>query len=476
MDIGGNYKDATTPAFILPFPLIILVMISIILLSQNSDTILVRDTLEERRFATSQVLTTVAAFALLQGYIKPPQPSSSQCCFNIGTFVPPGCDFGNIIFGSCTGPTFDCATGGGDCSGGSSGGCSGGGSTGDCSGGSSGGCSGGGSSADCSGGSSASMDCSSSSSPTITCASPTPYFLPNKTSSIRYSQHSYSSKEPVPQAVLWCATFSPIACYIFTRITKYPIRKPMGVSSFAGALDGLIWGSLISANYYHYVNEWDPRIFYMFAIFGLSAGNLAGTLAGSFGGSEGAHILKTASAVQLPYAYNQLKRIIFARWAFDSTSEGELKADLGIITGLSIAGGLGTFTLTYNDHSITAGDALFMASNMIKGAFALEAPIKVLYATTRRDSNGAPVGTFFGYYNRDPVFERLGGFANLAGMALGGYISYKIVKKKDFSLTKGIAYAVVPLMYYPVLGSMESSFAPIMTTILDIGISIIIYL
>lgn len=76
----------------------------------------------------------------------------------------------------------------------------------------------------------------------ITCASPTPYFLPNKTSSIRYSQYSYSSKEPVPQAVLWCATFSPIACYIFTRITKYPIRKPMGVSSFAGALDGLIWG------------------------------------------------------------------------------------------------------------------------------------------------------------------------------------------------------------------------------------------
>jgi hypothetical protein len=245
----------------------------------------------------------------------------------------------------------------------------------------------------------------------------------------------------------------------------------MGVSSFAGALDGLIWGSLISANYYHYVNEWDPRIFYMFAIFGLSAGNLAGTLAGSFGGSEGAHILKTVSAVQLPYAYNQLKRIILGRWAFDSESEGEIKADLGIITGLSIVGGLGTFTLTYNDHSITAGDALFMASNMIRGAFALEAPIKVLYASTRRDFGG----TFFGYYNRDPVFERVGGFANLAGMALGGYLSYKIVKKKDFSLTTGIIYAFVPLMYYPALGPMENPFAPIITSILDIGILIIIY-
>jgi hypothetical protein len=116
-----------------------------------------------------------------------------------------------------------------------------------------------------------------------------------------------------------------------------------------------------------------------------------------------------------------------------------------------------------------------MASNMIKGAFALEAPIKVLYATTRRDSIGASVGNFFGYYNRDPVFERVGGFANLAGMALGGYISYKIVKKKDFSLTKGLIYAFVPLMYYPVLGSTDFPFAPIIISILDIGISIIIY-
>jgi hypothetical protein len=58
----------------------------------------------------------------------------------------------------------------------------------------------------------------------------------------------------------------------------------------------------------------------------------------------------------------------------------------------------------------------------------------------------------------------VGGFANLAGMALGGYISYKIVKKKDFSLTKGLIYAFVPLMYYHALGPMETHFAPIMTT------------
>jgi hypothetical protein len=256
----------------------------------------------------------------------------------------------------------------------------------------------------------------------------------------------------------------------------------MGVSSFAGALDGLIWGSLISANYYHYVNEWDPRIFYMFAIFGLSAGNLAGTLAGSFGGSEGAHILKTVSAVQLPYAYNQLKRLIFGRWVFDSKSEGEGKLDLGIITGLSIAGGLGTFALTHNDHSITAGDAIFMASNMIKGAFALEAPIKVLYATTRRDSIGASVGTFFGYYNRDPVFERVGGFANLAGMALGGYLSYKIVKKKDFSLLEGLIYSAVPTLAYwaalapgYIIGPDYYRISPVVQATFDVGTSLLIY-
>jgi hypothetical protein len=252
----------------------------------------------------------------------------------------------------------------------------------------------------------------------------------------------------------------------------------MGVSSFAGALDGLIWGSLISANYYHYVNEWDPRIFYMFAIFGLSAGNLAGTLAGSFGGSEGAHILKTVSAVQLPYAYNQLKRLIFGRWAFDAESEGELKADLGIITGLSIAGGLGTFALTHNDYSITDGDALFIASNIAKGAFVLESPIRLLYSLTHEDFVEA---SLFGYYNRDPVFERVGGFANLAGMALGGYLSYKIVKKKDFSLLEGLIYSAVPTLAYWAAfapGFIEADYyrvAPLVQATFDVGASLLIY-
>ena len=270
------------------------------------------------------------------------------------------------------------------------------------------------------------------------------------------------------------ACMTPIACLMangaFALSTN--IKKPLAISSFTGTLDGMIWSALLIANITVHTEKWDDKLYSTLFLLGLSGGNVAGYLASLQGGSDGAYVLKTVSAVQLPYAYNQLKRLIFGRWVFDSKSEGEDKLDLGIITGLSIVGGLGTFALTYNDYSITDGDALFIASNIAKGAFVLESPIRLLYSLTHEDFVEA---SLFGYYNRDPVFERVGGFANLAGMALGGYLSYKIVKKKDFSLTKGLIYAFVPLMYYPVLGSMDFPFAPIMTTILDIGISIIIY-
>jgi hypothetical protein len=256
------------------------------------------------------------------------------------------------------------------------------------------------------------------------------------------------------------------------------IKKPLAISSFTGAVDGMIWSVLLIANISVYTENWDNKLYSTLFLLGLSGGNAAGYLAGLQGGSDGAYVLKTVSAVQLPYAYNQLKRIIFGRRVFDSTSEGEFKADLGIITGLSIAGGIGTFALTYNDHSITDGDALFIASNIAKGAFVFEAPIKVLYAATHRDFGGA----FFGYYNRDPVFERVGGFANLAGMALGGYLSYKIVKKKDFSLLEGLIYSAVPTLAYwaalapgPIIGSDYYRISPVVQATFDVGTSLLIY-
>jgi hypothetical protein len=280
------------------------------------------------------------------------------------------------------------------------------------------------------------------------------------------------------------ACMTPMACLMangaFALSTN--IKKPLAISSFTGALDGMIWSGLLIANIAVYTENWDNKLYSTLFLLGLSGGNVAGYLAGLQGGSDGAYVLKTVSAVQLPYAYSQLKRLIFGRWVFDATSEGEFKADLGIITGLSIVGGLGTFALTYNDYSITDGDALFIASNIVKGAFVLEAPIKVLYAVTRRDSIDAPVGTFYIYYNRDPVFERLGGFANLAGMALGGYLSYKIVKKKDFSLLEGLIYSAVPTLAYwaalapgYIIGPDYYRISPVVQATFDVGASLLIY-
>ncbi len=282
------------------------------------------------------------------------------------------------------------------------------------------------------------------------------------------------------------ACMTPMACLMangaFALSTN--IKKPLAVSSFTGAVDGMIWSVLLIANIAVHTKDFNPELYSTLFLLGLSGGNAAGYLSGLQGGSDGAYVLKTVSAVQLPYAYNQLKRLIFGRWVFDVTSEGAFKAELGIITGLSIAGGLGTFTLTYNDYSITDGDALFIASNIAKGAFVLEAPIRLLYSLTHKDSIQDFVGaSLFGYYNRDPVFERVGGFANLAGMALGGYLSYKIVKKKDFSLLEGLIYSAVPtLAYWAALAPgfiIESNdyyrISPVVQATFDVGASLLIY-
>jgi len=280
------------------------------------------------------------------------------------------------------------------------------------------------------------------------------------------------------------ACMTPMACLMangaFALSTN--IKKPLAVSSFTGAVDGMIWSVLLIANISVYTKNWDNKLYTTLFLLGLSGGNTAGYLAGLQGGSDGAYVLKTVSAVQLPYAYNQLKRLIFGRWVFDATSEGEGKLDLGIITGLSIAGGLGTFALTYNNYSITDGDALFMASNIAKGAFVFEAPIRLLYSLTHKDSIRDFSGALFGYYNRDPVFERVGGFANLAGMALGGYLSYKIVKKKDFSLLEGLIYSAVPTLAYwaaiapvGIIGPDYYRISPIVQATFDVGASLLIY-
>ncbi len=59
MDIGGNYKDDMAMWYdraYNPF------MLGFLLLLQNSDTILVEDTIEGKRFATSQVISIHPTF------------------------------------------------------------------------------------------------------------------------------------------------------------------------------------------------------------------------------------------------------------------------------------------------------------------------------------------------------------------------------------------------------------------------------
>ncbi len=361
-------------------------MWALILAIQENDTI--RDTVlydenEERSFAYVQALTTLVNLGIFNIYLNP----SNSCC-NIGIPLS-GCEMGQIN------PTFDCSSGtGGDCSSGSSG---------DCSSGSSGGCSSG-SSGDCSSGGS-SGDCSSGGSSSSSCASPYPAPFPKKDLKVSdFKTSQYYSKEPIPPQVLLCAALSPLACYVFMKVTKYPIRKPITISSITGTVDGLVWSSLISASYYIYTKDDDPRMLYMFLIFGMSAGNLAGSLAGSYGGSEGAYVLKTISTVYFPYLYFQLKRVILGR-AFGDDKETRL--DLTFSTFLSIGGALGTFALNF-DKDITLSEAL-----------------------------GIGIGAFFGSILSEGVAkatnvesERLKGFINVSGSLLFAYLTYKSNPKK----------------------------------------------
>jgi len=251
-----------------------------------------------------------------------------------------------------------------------------------------------------------------------------------------------------------------------------PPRKPVAISSFTGALDGILWSSLIVSNIYANFPGTDPRIASTLFLFGFMSGNISGHSAGYRGGSEGAYVLKTISAVQLPWAYFQTLRIIYGD---KQLSESEYKLHLLMATTLSIGGGLGTFALNVNDYDITAGDALFIGSNTLKGALILSAPITTAYLLSQPESI-----PFSGFYF-DPVFGRLDGVANLAGAFLGAYISYRIAKKEDLSLLEGIVYSVVPAFAYwdalaPTIVSEEYyRISPMFQVAFDVGTSILIY-
>jgi hypothetical protein len=67
-------------------------------------------------------------------------------------------------------------------------------------------------------------------------------------------------------------------------------------------------------------------------------------------------------------------------------------------------------------------------------------------------------------------------------MALGGYLSYKIVKKKDFSLLEGLIYSAVPTLAYwaalspgYIIGSDYYRISPVVQATFDVGASLLIY-
>ncbi len=274
--------------------------------------------------------------------------------------------------------------------------------------------------------------------------------------------------------------YTPMACFGTSALIglNIPMRKPIAVSSFTGALDGMIWSSLIILNIAINIEGLRNEIYSSLFLMGLTAGNALGLFLGLNGGSEGAYILKTVSAVYMPLSYFEVKRLLFGKY-ITSGNDNEYKSDLAISTGLSITGGLGTFLLTYNNYDITSGDALFISSNIAKGALILSAPIKTFYMLSKNDLSG-----FWGFYGNDPLFERIGSLANLTGMALGAYISYRIAKKKDLSLLEGLIYSTIPALAF--WAAMAPSFlqeyyrdyikiSPLIQVTFDVGTSLLVY-
>ncbi len=288
-----------------------------------------------------------------------------------------------------------------------------------------------------------------------------------------------------PDVAACVGLMTPLACLGISasQVLYTPMRKPIAIASFTGALDGMIWSSLLIANIgLHTNSEMSDKddLYTTIFLLGLTGGNTLGFLSGLQGGSEGAYILKTALAVYMPIVYFQAKRLLIGKYFVSDNLDdfiNELKLDVGIATALSTIGGLTTFSLTYNDYDITSGDALFISSNIAKGALILNAPVKTMYMLSTDNTFG-----FWGIYGGNPVFERLGSLADLTGMALGAYISYQIAKKKtNFSLLEGLIYSTVPaLAFWAALGPRlvyeeYIKIAPMLQVTFDLGTSILMY-
>ena len=292
---------------------------------------------------------------------------------------------------------------------------------------------------------------------------------------------------------------TPLACMSLSAAYATTVGvKPYGaLASFTGGVDGLLWGfltlSTLEANGVNVPGALSTGIPLATSLI-LNGGWMAYSQVGR--SSEGAYLTKTLFAFQTPYYYLQLKRLALGDYVrFDSSGNlvGEdLKRDLTAITGVSVAGGLGGFLLTSRWEGYTAGDALFLSSNISKGSLVLSNLVRTAYLQTfwsqdRWESEQWKyyVALVSGYYPGSSTMNRLGSFAQLAGGVAGGVLSYHLIKRRHMSLLGGLLYSTVPAFAYwaawapAILFERDprpyTSFMPLVQIALDLGTSYLIY-
>jgi len=297
-----------------------------------------------------------------------------------------------------------------------------------------------------------------------------------------------------------CMT-TPLACMTASALYGMKVGvKPHGaLASFTGGIDGVYWGYLL----YSAMAVNTESLPIGSSLFVLSSSLLlnASWLAYSqmANASEGSYVSKTLFSFQSAYYYYQLKRMIYGSYMrMDTTGEilfDDFKTDMTVLPAVAIGSGMAGWFATRNLKNYTAGDALFLSANISKGSMVLSNLLRTAYMQTfwSSDKWSDPyerlkyyTTLYTGYYFDNPNLNRLGGALQLAGAAVGGYLSYKIVQKKDISLLGGLVYSMVPsLAYWAAWGPMAligtgdpriyGNFMPLIQIALDLGASYLVY-
>lgn len=292
---------------------------------------------------------------------------------------------------------------------------------------------------------------------------------------------------------------TPLTCMAASAAYSMGVGvKPHGaLASFTGGVDGFLWGSLVEAAMGYYEVHLSDE-----AIFGIPLGaslllNAAGlAYSQNFRASEGSYVTKTLFAFQSLYYYYQLKRVLFGDYmrneGVGEAATSELRTDFTLLPVVSVSSALGGFVATAGWEDYTAGDALFLSSNISKGSLVLSSILRTAYLQTfwSQDKWDMEREQYFpilmqGYYPNNSTMNRLGGAVQLAGGLIGAGVSYALIKRHHVPLLAGVLYSVVPAMAYwaaqapLVLFTKDprpyGNFMPLIQIGLDVGTSYLIY-